>query len=313
MNESVWQLIGGVVCAFLGGELFLRGVVGLSDWMRIPKAVTAATLAAFATSSPEISVAVTAALEGKSPIALGDALGSNIVNVALVLGLVLCIGPLGFEWRPNRREFVFALVVPFVLGMSLLDGRFAQWEAIVCLVLFAVWLGLVVRDAVRQRADITTTVTPQRGVIAALLGAVGLVFLVLSGRLIVSGATGVGTTIGLDPFLIGVTVVAFGTSAPELATAVVAKVRGHDEVGVGTILGSNIFNCLFIVGLAGLIGPFEEPLAHVLPSLLLGVVAVACLTPGRGPSLGRGRGLILLALYVGSILLAWFTQREIIH
>lgn len=311
--HPVWELLAGIVCAFLGGELFLRGVVGLSDWLRIPKAVTAATLAAFATSSPEISVAVTAASEGKSPIALGDALGSNIVNVALVLGLVLCIGPLRFDWRPYRREFLTALVVPFVLGVSLLDGRFARWEAILCLVLFAVWLGLVVRDAVRQRADIATTVTPRRGVIAALLGAVGLVFLVLAGRLIVSGASGVGAAVGLDPFLVGVTLVAFGTSAPELATAVIAKLRGHDEVGVGTILGSNIFNCLFIVGLTGLIGPFDEPLAHVLPSLLLGVVGVACLAPVRGPTLYRGRGLILLALYAGAILLACFTQREVVH
>lgn len=303
------ELLFGVVCAFAGGELFLRGVIGISDWARVPKAVTAATLAAFATSSPEISVAVTASLRGQTPVALGDALGSNIVNVALILGLVLCVGPLRFDWRPNRREFCYALAVPFVVLATLLDGRFTRWEGVFCLGVFAGWLYLVYHDARRQRSAVERTVGTRQGVIAEVFGGVGLSVLVLAGRLIVSGAAGVGTAFGLDPFLIGVTMVALGTSAPELATAVVAKLRGHDEVGVGTILGSNIFNCLFIVGLAGVIGPFEEPLAHALPSILFGGVAVACLAPVTGPTIGRPRGLLLLGLYAASIGFAWHTTR----
>jgi cation:H+ antiporter len=298
------ELLLGIVAAFIGGELFLRGVLGISNWLRIPKAMTAATLAAFATSSPEISVAVTAASAGQTPIALGDALGSNLVNVALILGLVLCIGPLRFDWKPNRREFLFALLVPFLIGFFLVDGEMTRWEAGVALALFVGWLMLVSRDALRQRSDIPSTMTRNQGLLAIAFGVVGLGFLVLAGRLIVSGATGIGTALQLDPFLVGVTMVAFGTSAPEMATGLIAKFRGHDEVGIGTILGSNIFNCLFIVGLATSIAPFQEPLARVFPSLALGVMAVVCLAPVRGSTLGRRRGLLLLAIYALSIILA---------
>lgn len=307
--DPVVELLLGIVCAFAGGELFLRGVLGISAWARVPRAVTAATLAAFATSSPEISVAIIAATDGKTELALGDALGSNVVNVALILGLVLCIGPLRFEWRPSRQEFLFALVTPFLILAILADGRFSRAEAVGCLVLFGVWLLLTLREALRERAATPATVGRREGAKAVGLGAVGFALLALAGRLIVSGATGIGTRVGLDPFLVGVTLVALGTSTPELATAVVSKLRGHDEVGVGTILGSNIFNCLFIVGLAAVIRPFDEPAAHVLPSILIGVTAVALLTPLRSSVLGRRRGGLLLAVYAASIAVAWLTWK----
>lgn len=303
------ELLLGILCAFIGGELFLRGVVGISEWLRIPKAVTAATLAAFATSSPEVSVAVTAAYEGNPAIALGDALGSNIVNVALILGLVLCMGPLRFDWATTRREYLFALLVPFLILLALLDGSFSRWEAFGCLGVFAFWLLLVLREALHQRSMVVATVTTKQGLGAVGLGIVGLALLVLAGHLIVNGATGIGQLLRMDPFLIGATMVAFGTSAPELATAVVAKLRGHDEVGIGTILGSNIFNCLFIVGTTAAIRPFQQEIRLVLSSLVIGIVAVMLLYPLRAGTLGRGRGIVLLVLYAISIALVVMTQQ----
>jgi cation:H+ antiporter len=308
MHPSI-ELLLGILCAFFGGELFLRGVVGISEWLRVPKSVTAATLAAFATSSPEVSVAVTAALEGNPTIALGDALGSNIVNVALILGLVLCIGPLRFEWKTTRREFLVALFVPFLILFALLDGTFARWEAGLCLATFVGWLIFVVRDALHQRSMVVATMTTKQGLLAIVLGLAGLGVLVLAGHLIVSGASGIGQLLQMDPFLIGATMVAFGTSAPELATALVSKLRGHDEVGVGTILGSNIFNCLLIVGTTAMIRPFQQELRLILSSLVIGVVSVVMLTPLRQEKLGRGRGVVLLLLYALSIAVAVLTQQ----
>lgn len=302
--HPILELLIGIACAFVGGELFLRGVVGISEWLRVPKSVTAATLAAFATSSPEISVGITSALEGQPTIALGDALGSNIVNVALILGLVLCIGPMRFVWKTTRREYGFALTVPFIIMLALMDGTFERWEAIACLGIFAFWLLLVVREALHERSMVVSTTTWKEGLLALVFGAIGLTFLVFAGRLIVSGASGIGTMLGMDPFLIGVTMVAFGTSAPELATAVIAKLRGHDDVGIGTILGSNIFNCLFIVGLTATIQPFTESLKSVLASILIGVLAVVLLTPMREGLLGRFRGVLLLLVYAMSIVWA---------
>jgi cation:H+ antiporter len=298
------ELLTGVLCAAGGGELFLRGVVGLSDWLRVPKAVTAATLAAFATSSPEISVAVTSALAGSPRVALGDALGSNVVNVGLVLGVMLCIRPTPFDWSATRREFGLALVAPLLVLAALADGHLARVEAAVGLAVFGTWLLLVLQDALKARHGTAPSVTRRQGLVAAGQGAAGLVLLVVAGRLIVAGATGIGAMLGMDLFLIGATVVAFGTSAPELATAVVAKVRGHDDVGVGTVLGSNIFNCLFVVGLAAGIRPFDQPPWGVLSSVAFGVLTVACLAPGRRAALPRSRGVLLLALYAGSVAVA---------
>ena len=302
MADSPWLvLLAGLVLAFVGGELFLRGVVGIAAWLRIPKALAAATLGAFATSSPEISVAINAGLAEEGSVALGDALGSNIVNVGLVLGLVLCIGRLPFKMKDHRREFIL------VLGI-LADGFYSRWEAAASLVVFALWLGLAARHALQERSPPDTDGVPRRGWIPLTLSLVGAGLLALAGKFIVMGGTGVGEMFGLDPFFIGVTIVALGTSTPELATAVMSKLRGHDEVGVGTILGSNIFNCLFIVGLTGMVAPFSVQPQDVAVSVGFGVVTVLCLVPLRGRDLGRHRGLLLLALYAASILAASLTQ-----
>jgi cation:H+ antiporter len=127
--------------------------------------------------------------------------------------------------------------------------------------------------------------------------------------LIVLGASGIGESLGMSSFLIGATLVAFGTSAPELATALIARVRGHDEVGVGTILGSNVFNCLFVVGMTGLVGPFELQGRAVLPSILLGMTALLLIIPISGNQLHRTRGYGLLGVYMLSILAAWMAGR----
>ncbi len=306
----VLEFLGGVICAVVGGELFLRGVLGVSGWLRIPKAVTAATLAAFATSSPEISVAINSAIAGEPQIALGDALGSNVVNIGLVLGVLIVMGPISFIWALYRREFVTALSAPVILCLLLADGDFSRTDAIICLAVFCGWFFWVLRDALQARDGIEATSTGRQALIAVVFGVIGLFTLVLSGKLIVAGGTALGEMLGVSPFLIGVTIVAFGTSSPELATAVVSKLRGHDEVGIGTVLGSNVFNCLFIIGLAGAIHPFPQSVVAVLPSVIFGILTVLALVPIKGAVLGRNRGLLLLALYAGSIIAAWWFGTE---
>ena len=306
----VLEFLGGVVCAVIGGELFLKGVLGVSGWLRIPKAVTAATFAAFATSSPEISVAITSALAKEPQIALGDALGSNVVNIGLVLGVLISLGPISFLWAAYRREFLTALVAPILLCLLFLDGELSRTDAAVCLGAFSCWFLWVLRDALRARDGIESSATGKQAMLAVAYGLAGLAALVLSGKLIVSGGTALGEMLGVSTFLIGVTVVAFGTSSPELATAIISKLRGHDEVGIGTVLGSNVFNCLFIIGLAGIICPFPQAVSAVLPSVVFGVLTILALIPLKNSTLGRGRGLLLLGLYAASILAAWWFGAE---
>ena len=296
MNHSL-ALMLGVVCAGIGGELFVRGTVGLARWGRVSAAIAGATVAAFATSSPELSVAVNAALAGAPAISLGDVLGSNVINVALILGLVLLIGRMRSTRREIRRDFPTALLVPVVIGILSIDGRLSRIDGIILLSMFLAWIFAVTLEVRKQRSAAGEVLGEQRGWLAALLSAVGLGLLILAGRLIVHGGIGVGESLGLDAFIIGAVIVAIGTSVPELATAVISKVRGHEEVGLGTIYGSNIFNGLLILGVVAVISPFTLLWREVTPALLFGVVTVAITLPTREGIIQRWRSIVLLGLY----------------
>lgn len=287
----------GLVLAAVGGEFFVRGAVSLATVWRVPKALIGATVAAFATSSPELSVSVNAALAGRPEIALGDALGANVVNLAVVLGLTLCIGPMAREPGDPKRHFAFALAVPAAIGGFLLDGHLARWECLVLVAGFLVWLGLTVKEGQSARRATEKPETPPSLMPALLFSLVGLAILVFAGNFIVDGAKGLGKTLGMDDFLVGATLVAIGTTAPEMATAVISKLRGHDEVGLGTVLGSVIFNGLLVIGVAGTVAPITVPPLEVLPGLVAAVAALALVWPRNAASLPRSRGPVLLSLY----------------
>jgi len=301
MNDSL-ALILGIACAGAGGELFVRGIVGVARVARVPPGIVAVTLAAFATSSPELTVAINAALAHTPEISLGDALGSNVVNVALILGLTAVMAAIHTPRDSVRRDFPAALLVPLLLATLAYDGTLSRADGVALLVTFALWLTLTVIEAWRRRSAAEAVLGGTRPWLAFAQCAVGLGLLVVAGRFIVFGAQGIAAVFALDAFVVGATLVAIGTSVPELATALIARLRGHDEVGLHTILGSNIFNGLFIIGVAATISPIRVSWNEVAVSLLFGLVTVAIVFPGRGGTIGRGRGLLLLALYVGYLL-----------
>lgn len=296
MNDYL-ALIAGVLFAGIGGELFVRGAVSLARWARVSPGIVGATVAAFATSSPEFTVSVTAAVSGAPQIALGDALGSNVVNVALILGSALMISEFRAPRDILKRDFPAALSIPVATGVLLFDGLLSRTDGLVLLSLFVLWFVAVVIEARRQRSAQHELVGRPRGWPAAVLCVIGIVLLVSAGRLIVIGATGIAASFGIDQFVIGATIVALGTSVPEIATTVIAKVRGHDEVGLGTILGSNIFNGLFIVGVASSISPISVAPREIAVVLVCGLLAVAFLFPARSGLIERRRGVLLLVLY----------------
>lgn len=290
-------LLLGVVLAGGGGELFVRGTVGLARAARVAPGVVAATVAAFATSSPEFTVSVTGALAGKPGLGLGDALGSNVINVALVLGLALFWGAFAPPRDTIRRDLPVALALPLITGALLFDGVLSHWDGMVLLMVFGAWLFLMIREMRRQRSAVAEVIGEPNFARAVVESLAGMVFLVTAGKLIVIGASGIAESYGVEPFIIGATIVAVGTSVPELATTVIARIKGHDEVGLGTILGSNIFNGGLIVGTVAVITPIHVDMATVAPALLLGAVAVGLTIPGKSGTLDWRRGLILLAVY----------------
>jgi cation:H+ antiporter len=231
-------LIAGMACAGVGGELFVRGSVGIARHARVSPGIIGATVAAFATSTPELSVAITSAVAGSPQIALGDALGSNVVNVALILGCALAISGIQTPRSGLKRDFPVALLVPVVTGALLLDGLLSRIDGAMMLLGFGVWLGATLVEARRERtaaAEILAVEPAWRAVVGSVAG---VVLLAAAGYLVVSGARSLAAAFGVADFVVGATVVAVGTSLPELATTIIAKLRGHDEVGLGTILGS---------------------------------------------------------------------------
>ena len=290
-------LIFGVLCAGLGGELFVRGAVGLARSSRVSPGIIGATVAAFATSSPEMSVSINSALVGKPQIALGDALGSNVVNVALILGAALVISGIQSTRAGVKRDFPVALSVPVITALLCLDGVLSRSDGLLMLCAFGAWLVATIFEVRKQRSAAGKVLGAERIWHAVAYCLSGLALLIAAGYFIVRGASAIASSFGVGEFVIGATVIAVGTSVPELATAVVAKLRGHDEVGLGTILGSNIFNGLFIVALAATIYPIVISVRDVAGALVFGLVALACAYPPRSGFIERRRGVLLLVIY----------------
>lgn len=307
---TVFALVVAIVAAGAGGELFVRGTVGLAAWARVPAGIVAATVAAFATSSPELSVAVSSAVAGEPEIALGDALGSNVVNVAVVLGVAIVLLPLHGSRAELRRDLPFAFAAPVLTGVLLADGTLGRADALVLFVVFGTWFALTVLQAHRMRSAAPTVLGERRHGWSVLSILAGLGLLVVAGRMIVSSAESIGRALDVDPFVIGATVVAFGTSTPELATTIVARLRGHEDVGVGTVIGSNIFNNLWIVAVAALIRPITVRSAEVAVGIVAGVASLALVVPGRAGVLPRWRGIALLALYGLSVVVLFSVRSD---
>lgn len=290
-----------MVVGAVGGEIFVRGSVGLRLYLRVPVGIIGVTIVAFSTSSPEVAVGVNAALAGTPEISVGDALGSNVVNLALVLGVVLAMGSIRLDRRDVKRDLPLTICAPLLVALLCLDGRLSRFDGVILLTVFFVWFGITVRQAFNSLTlgSEATGVSKPRTFILLTIGGIGV--LLIAGRLVVLAAEGLGETLHLDPFLVGATMVVLGTSMPELATTTVARIRGHAGLGVGTVMGSNIFNSLLIVGALAVIHPFALDLNEIVVVATAGALVAALLIPSRSGTIGPRRGALLLDCYAGYI------------
>lgn len=244
-----------------------------------------------------------AAVGGKPEIGLGDALGGNVVNIGLILGLALLFGALPVRFCELRRDFVLALIVP-ILTLILAADTLSHTEGILLLGLFMVGLVLMVNQAVRHRektvqADTSFSTKPTY---ASLLLLVGLTCLLLAGHFFVTGASAIATTLGVDDYIIGATLVALGTSLSELVITLFSRWHGHDDVGLGILLGSNLFNGLAIVGITAAIHPIHTPFNEVAIALIFGTLTILLIL-SRNNIISRYRGFGLLAAYMAYAIL----------
>lgn len=298
-------ILGGLVGLFFGGEALLRGAVGLAQAARLSPLVIGLTVVGFGTSTPELLVSLKAALDGAPDIALGNVVGSNIANILLILGLSALIWPLHLAAGGMRRDaLVMVGAAVMLLGLVSL-GTIGRGAGIVLILGLVAYLWVALRRSEPIEAEETI---PERPIWAsALWVGAGLAGLMLGAGFLVDGAVILARKFGISEAFIGLTIVAVGTSLPELATSLVAALRRQSAIALGNIVGSNIFNILGILGLTAAITPVaaENRFVQFDVPIMLVVSAIFGALLWRGRKIGRIAGAISLGLYVAYV---WAAQ-----
>jgi len=303
---AIAYLVGGAIGTWFGAEILVRGSTRIAFRMGVRPMVVGMTIVAFGTSAPEAVASLTAARMGSGGLALGNVLGSNIANIGLILGILGLLRPIHVPWARVSAEVKILVAVTLLgIALALFPRGFSVYDGIILL------LGLVLFTWYYVRSGHAIKETPLEGVIdpgeggmllPSLMVVLGLAFLVGGATVLVTGARAIALQLGIDESVIGATMVAVGTSLPELAASVVAVLRGQHEIGVGNILGSNILNLLFVLGISACFGGAEIPYesgstGFLLMVMLLFTLAVIPIMRRHG-RVERPEAAMLLTLYI---------------
>jgi cation:H+ antiporter len=297
-------LLGGIIGLFLGGEALVRGSVDIARRLAIPPLLIGLTVVGFGTSTPELLVSVDAALRGVPDIALGNVVGSNIANILLIAGLSALIWPIRVMGDTLRRDTAVMMAAALALVPIFAMGIMGRPAGAILVAALAAYLIRAYRSASDAPAEEEGATPPATMVIALLWVVAGLAALMLGARFLVDGAVSIARDFGVSEAFIGLTIVAVGTSLPELATSLVAALRRQSEIAIGNIIGSNIFNILGILGLTALIAPIPVAgrfLGFDLPVMIAVSLGFTLLLLAR-PSIGRGTGLVMLLAYAAYVI-----------
>jgi cation:H+ antiporter len=310
MLLNIAAIIAGFALLVWGAERFVTGAAAIARNLGVTPMLIGLTIVGFGTSAPEILVSGMAAYQGNPGLAIGNSLGSNIANIALILGVTAIIAPLNVRSETLKREYPLLLAVCMIALLLMVDGSLSKIDGIILLAGLVAVLYLMVRlgkqglasDPLEQEfeAEIPEAMAMGR---AALLFIIGLVLLLVSSRMLVWGAVGVAKTFGISDLVIGLTIVALGTSLPELAAGVVSALKGEHDIAIGNVIGSNMYNLLAVLAMPGLISPGEfspEVLTRDMPvmfglTLVLFVMGYGFNGPGR---INRIEGTLLAACFV---------------
>ena len=299
-------IVAGLIGLFFGGEALVRGSVGIAKRLGMSSLLIGLTVVGFGTSTPELLVSVQAALNDVPAIAIGNIVGSNIANILLIGGLTCLVWPIRVSGATLRRDagvMIAAAMVLVPIFMTGQMGRLTGFLLLAGLIGYLVWAYLQPGDAAEDDVD---GAVPKSIPVSVLWVVGGLVVLIFGARFLVIGATNIARDFGLSEAFIGLTIVAVGTSLPELATSIIAAFRKKSEIAIGNILGSNIFNVLGILGVTALIAPIPVEarfLTFDLPVMIAVSVLFAVLLLTR-PIVGRVLGVGLLILYVAYVYVA---------
>jgi cation:H+ antiporter len=311
MTLALIAVVFGLALLVWSADRFVEGSAATARHFGMPPLLIGMVIVGFGTSAPEMVVSALAASQGNPGIALGNAYGSNITNIALILGVTALISPIAVHSQVLRKELPILAVVTALAAWQLWDGEITRLDAIVLLAVFGGLMAWTIWQGLRKKEDalgsemeqeLDVRAMPIRRAVFWLV--VGLAFLIVSSRILVWGAVEIAHGFGISDLFIGLTIVAVGTSLPELASSVIAARKGEHDIALGNILGSNLFNTLAVVGIAGTIHPLvvgpevfnRDMLVMAALTLSLFVIGYGFRGPGR---INRIEGSVLLVCYVG--------------
>lgn len=315
MIVHVGFLALGAVLLYAGGEGLVRGASTMALRLGMSPFIIGITIVAFATSAPELAVSLQAALAGADDVAIGNVVGSNIANIGLILGICAVLRPVKIEARILALDLPWLLFVSLLLVAFLNDGHISRPAGLVFLAglgVFLYWNIQVARreqedERVRQEFEGAVPRVEESALMDWLFILGGLVALVAGGAAFVRGGVGLATALGVSPALIALTVIAIGTSLPELATSIVASLKGNDDIAVGNVIGSNFFNILGILGITAVLRPLDRgdiTMVDLAAMLMFALLLVPLIMVRQ--RIGRPEGLALLAAYV--VYLVWLAR-----
>lgn len=309
MLINIVLLVMGLVVVLKGADWLTDGAVNIASRFGVSQMVIGLTIVAMGTSMPELCVSMVSALKGTPDLAVGNVVGSNTLNTLLIVGCSALVAPIMVKRSSVRRDIPFAVLASLLMLIFCLDGGIDRLDAALLFILFAVFMFVTVKYGKNEGTETKTTEMAPLGK-AALLLVVGLVCLILGSNLFVDNASFVASTLGVSDAVIGLTIVAGGTSLPELATSMVSAQKGNSDIAIGNVIGSNVFNILMIIGVTGLVKPMHIKgitsldLIVMLASMLL--LWFFCRTTYK---VKRWEGAVLAISYIAY--LAWLIAQAV--
>lgn len=300
----VW-LVVGFVLLIKGADFFVEGSSAVAKLLKIPSVVIGLTIVAMGTSAPEAAVSITAGLEGNNDIAIGNIIGSNIFNLLVVVGVCAVMKGVVTDKDILKRDMPVNIGVSALLLLFLLDSKITRIEGIILLILFVAYMIIVVGEGLKNRTEQAEEVKILSPIISIIYILGGLAAVVFGGNLVVDNASEIARNFGLSQNLIGLTIVAVGTSLPELVTSIVATRKGESGLALGNAVGSCIFNILFILGMSGTLSPMVSTRESFVDICVLTVVTIMMLLFGKTKGMtSRAEGAICILVYIGYLVYA---------
>ena len=312
MLLPILAVIFGLALLVWSADKFVEGAAATANHLGMPVLLIGMVIIGFGTSAPEMVVSALASSQGNPGLALGNAFGSNITNIALILGLTALLAPIAVASQVLKREAPILIAITILVAWPLVDGVITALEAWILLAVFALYMGWSIYQGMTGKEDTLSTEFDQEIQAHSIpLGraimwlVIGLILLIVSSRILVWGAVDIATALGVSDLIIGLTVVAVGTSLPELASAIAAVRKNEHDLALGNVIGSNMFNTLAVVGIAGAIHPIDlEPLVLSRDWLVMAgltfMLLIFAFRPNKRPNrINRIHGGIFVACYIG--------------